>query len=66
MGSGMVSRFERYADVMVKALGHADRATPARWYLRGLMLPGQRKSVVNDSARTYGRQHCILELRFRA
>jgi hypothetical protein len=26
-------RFERYADVMVKALGHADRATSALWYL---------------------------------
>ena len=45
MGSGVESRFERYAEVMVKALGHADRATPAQWYLRGLMLPGQRKSV---------------------
>ena len=45
MGRSVESRFERYSDVMVEALGHADRATPARWYLRGLMLPGQRKSV---------------------
>jgi SRSO17 transposase len=45
MGSSLESRFERYAGVMVEALGHADRATPGRWYLRGLMLPGQRKSV---------------------
>ena len=47
------SRFERYADVMVEALGHADRATPARWYLRGLMLPGQRKSVEPMAARVH-------------
>ena len=38
---------------MVKALGHADRATPARWYLRGLMLPGQRKSVEPMAARVH-------------
>lgn len=47
------SRFEHYADVMVKALEHADRATPARWYLRGLMLPGQRKSVEPMAARVH-------------
>jgi SRSO17 transposase len=38
---------------MVEALGHADRATPARWYLRGLMLPGQRKSVEPMAARVH-------------
>src|SRR6202521_540739 len=53
MGSSLESRFERYADVMVNALGHADRATPARWYLRGLMLPGQRKSVEPMAARIH-------------
>ena len=53
MGKGLESRFERYADVMVEALGHADRATPARWYLRGLMLPGQRKSVEPMAARVH-------------
>jgi SRSO17 transposase len=53
MGSGVESRFERYADVMVQALGHADRATPARWYLRGLMLPGPRKSVEPMAARVH-------------
>jgi len=47
------SRFERYADVMVEALGHADRATPGRWYLRGLMLPGARKSVEPMAARVH-------------
>ncbi len=53
MGSNVESRFERYADVMVEALGHADRATPARWYLRGLMLPGERKSVEPMAARVH-------------
>ena len=45
MASGVEARFEAYCDRMIKALGHADRATPARWYLRGLMLPGERKSM---------------------
>lgn len=58
MGSGVESRFERYADVMVQALGHADRATPARWYLRGLMLPGGRKSVEPMAARVHPQDVC--------
>lgn len=53
MGSGVESRFERYAEKMIETLGHADRATPARWYLRGLMLPGQRKSVEPMAARVH-------------
>ena len=53
MGSSVESRFARYADVMVETLGHADRATPARWYLQGLMLPGQRKSVEPMAARVH-------------
>ena len=51
MGIGVERRFERYAESMVQALGHADRAAPARQYLRGLMLPGQRKSVEPMAAR---------------
>ena len=53
MGRGVETRFERYAEKMVAALGHANRATPARWYLRGLMLPGQRKSVEPMAARVH-------------
>ena len=53
MGKSLESRFESYADTMVQALGHADRATPARWYLRGLMLPGERKSVEPMAARVH-------------
>ncbi len=58
MGSGVELRFERYADVMVQALEHADRATPARWYLRGLMLPGERKSVEPMAARVHPQDVC--------
>jgi SRSO17 transposase len=58
MGRGVETRFERYADVMVRALGHADRATPARWYLRGLMLPGERKSVEPMAARVHPADVC--------
>jgi SRSO17 transposase len=58
MGSGVESRFERYADVMVQALEHADRATPGRWYLRGLMLPGGRKSVEPMAARVHPQDVC--------
>jgi len=53
MGKSLESQFERYTDVMIEALGHADRATPARWYLRGLMLPGGRKSVEPMAARVH-------------
>jgi SRSO17 transposase len=53
MGGGMDRRFERYAEVMVKALGHASRRQPASWYLRGLMLPGERKSVEPMAARVH-------------
>jgi SRSO17 transposase len=58
MGSGVESRFKRYAEVMVQALGHADRATPARWYLRGLMLPGERKSIEPMAARVHPEDVC--------
>ena len=53
MAKSLESRFERYVDVMIESLGHADRATPARWYLRGLMLPGERKSVEPMAARVH-------------
>ena len=40
MGLRLERRFERYCDGIVSALAHADREQPARWYLKGLMLPG--------------------------
>jgi SRSO17 transposase len=36
---------------MVNTLLHADREQPARWYIKGLMLPGERKSVEPMAAR---------------
>jgi SRSO17 transposase len=49
----MESRFECHADVMVEPLGHAGRATLARWYLPGLTLRGERKSVEAMAARVH-------------
>jgi SRSO17 transposase len=51
MGTSLEARFARYGETIVAALGHADRAAPARWYLQGLMLPGGRKSVEPMAAR---------------
>ncbi len=53
MSIGMESRFEKYVEVMVKALGHGSRGQLACWYLRGLMLPGERKSVEPMAARVH-------------
>jgi len=36
---------QQYCEALIAALGHADRAVPAKWYLQGLMLSGGRKSV---------------------
>lgn len=44
-------RFQRYCDTMVATMLHADREQPARWYLKGLVLPGGRKSVEPMAAR---------------
>jgi SRSO17 transposase len=51
MSLSLERRFERYCDGIVKTLLHADREQPARWYIKGLMLPGQRKSVEPMAAR---------------
>lgn len=51
MGLGLEKRFERYCDGIVDTLMHADREQPARWYIKGLMLPGERKSVEPMAAR---------------
>lgn len=51
MRGSLESRFERYCEGIVKELGHADRHRPAQWYLKGLMLPGERKSVEPMAAR---------------
>lgn len=51
MGTSLETRFARYGETIATALGHADRAAPATWYLQGLMLPGGRKSVEPMAAR---------------
>jgi len=38
-------RFSAYAECLVGAIGHADRAAPLRDYCLGLLMPGERKSV---------------------
>ena len=51
MSGSLEARFEGYCATLTDALEHADRAQPARWYLKGLMLPGGRKSVEPMAAR---------------
>jgi SRSO17 transposase len=56
MGLSLERRFERYCDGIVSTLLHADREQPARWYIKGLMLPGERKSVEPMAARVQPEQ----------
>lgn len=51
MGRDLEARFERYGELLASALAHADRRQPAQWYLKGLILPGGRKSVEPMAAR---------------
>lgn len=51
MSASIEGRFEAYCKPIVEALSHADRSQPAQWYLKGLMLPGERKSVEPMAAR---------------
>ena len=51
MSLSLEARFEQYCDRIVETLMHADREAPARWYIKGLMLPGKRKSVEPMAAR---------------
>jgi len=46
-------RFEQDGEVVAAALSHADRKQPAHWYLKGLLLPGGRKSVEPMAARVH-------------
>jgi SRSO17 transposase len=42
---GSEARFEAYVDGLASVIGHADREGPLRDYCKGLILPGERKSV---------------------
>src|SRR4051794_39772065 len=45
MSEDRQERFAAYVDALAEVIGHADRAAPLRDYCRGLLLPGERKSV---------------------
>lgn len=51
MSAPVESQFEDYCSALVAAFGHADRHQPAKLYLKGLLLPGERKSVEPMAAR---------------
>ena len=51
MDRTLEDRFEQYGDLIAAALSHADRRAPSQWYLKGLILPGGRKSVEPMAAR---------------
>ena len=44
-------RFGAYLDRLAEAAGHLDRADPLKNYCKGLLLPGERKSVEPMAAR---------------
>ena len=46
-----IQRFREYVARLAQVLGHADRREPARAYLTGLCLPGERKSIEPMAAR---------------
>ena len=45
MSEDRQERFMAYVEALAEVIGHADRAAPLRDYCRGLLLPGERKSV---------------------
>jgi len=51
VGKSLEGRFDEYAQMIGATLAHADRRLPVQWYLKGLMLPGGRKSVEPMAAR---------------
>jgi SRSO17 transposase len=51
MSAPVESQFEDYCNALAAVLGHADRHQPAQLYLKGLLLPGERKSVEPMAAR---------------
>jgi SRSO17 transposase len=51
MSDGIGQRFEAYCGLITAEMEHADRRMPAQWYLKGLILPGERKSVKPMAAR---------------
>jgi SRSO17 transposase len=52
MIEGRQERFAAYVDALAEVIGHADRAEPLHDDCRGLLLPGERKSVEPIAALT--------------
>jgi SRSO17 transposase len=44
-------RFAAYIEGLANAAGHEDRHTPLKDYCKGLLLPGERKSIEPMAAR---------------
>ena len=55
-GAGNESRLASYLERLASSLGHADRRAPFGSYCKGLMLPGERKSVEPIAARVEPRR----------
>ena len=51
MSQGIEQRFAAYCGLITAEMEHADRRVPAQLYLKGLILPGERKSVEPMAAR---------------
>ena len=51
-------RFAAYLDSLAQAAEHADRVEPLKSYCKGLLLPGERKSVEPMAARLWLRTMC--------
>src|SRR5579871_5481653 len=49
--SSQQERFLHYPNQLARAAGHADRVMPLQNYTKGLLLPGERKSVEPMAAR---------------
>ena len=46
---GVALRFHAYIEHLSEAVGHADRHAPLAEYCTGLLLPGERKSVMLEA-----------------
>ena len=65
MSEDRQERFAAYVEALAEVIGHADRAEPLGDYCRGLLLPGDRKSVepiaaVTAPARVSARHQSLL------
>src|SRR5258708_435587 len=63
--SSLSGRLAGYLDHLCSSLGHKDRQEPCREYLRGLLMPGHRKSMepmaARLSPRDTGAKHQVLQ-----